>query len=114
MEISFWITPALFTLLAFNAAYGRQQSGTNVSTEPEAQRSETGSAPALQQRFPRYRVRAGDVLDLNFPFTPEFNQTITVQPDGYINLRGVDSIRVEGQTLPEVNDSLRSVYAKIL
>src|SRR5947209_7212947 len=41
MKISFWITPALFTLLAFNAAYGRQQSGTNVSTEPEAQRGDT-------------------------------------------------------------------------
>jgi len=54
------------------------------------------------------------VLELNFPFTPEFNQSVTVQPDGYITLRGVDSIRVEGQTLPEVTDSLRMVYAKIL
>ena len=47
-------------------------------------------------------------------FAVSINQTVTVQPDGYITLRGVDSIRVEGQTLPEVNDSLRSVYAKIL
>ena len=54
------------------------------------------------------------MLELNFPFTPEFNQTVTVQPDGYITLRGVDSIRVEGQTLPELNDSLRAVYGKIL
>src|SRR5437588_113443 len=57
---------------------------------------------------------AARMQDLNFPFTPEFNQTVTVQPDGYITLRGVDSIRVEGQTLPELNDSLRAVYGKIL
>ena len=54
------------------------------------------------------------MLELNFPFTPEFNQSVTVQPDGYITLRGVDGIRVEGQTLPEVTNSLRTVYAKIL
>src|SRR5256886_17146874 len=70
--------------------------------------------PQLQHRNRRYQLHSADVLELNFPFTPEFNQTVTVQPDGYITLRGVDSIRVEGQTLPEVNDSLRAVYGKIL
>jgi polysaccharide export outer membrane protein len=54
------------------------------------------------------------VLELSFPFTPEFNQTLTVQPDGYITLRGVDGIRVQGQTLPEVTTSLRTAYGKIL
>lgn len=70
--------------------------------------------PVLQHRDRRYQLHSADVLELNFPFTPEFNQSVTVQPDGYITLRGVDSIRVEGQTLPEVTSSLRSVYAKIL
>jgi polysaccharide export outer membrane protein len=54
------------------------------------------------------------VLELNFPFTPEFNQTVTVQPDGYITLRGIDSMRVQGQTLPEATNALRIAYAKIL
>src|SRR5687767_1945543 len=60
-------------------------------------------APVLQSkedRYPRYRLRSGDVLDLNFPFTPEFNQTVSVQPDGYINLRGVGDIRVQDKTTP--------------
>jgi polysaccharide export outer membrane protein len=59
-------------------------------------------------------LHSADVLELSFPFTPEFNQTVTVQPDGYITLRGVDSVRVEGQTLPEVTNSLRTAYTKIL
>jgi len=71
-------------------------------------------APVLQHRNRRYQLHSADVLELSFPFTTEFNQTVTVQPDGYITLRGVDSIRVEGQTLPEVTNSLRSAYAKIL
>lgn len=70
--------------------------------------------PVLQHRNRRYQLHSADVLELSFPFTPEFNQTVTVQPDGYITLRGVDSIRVEGQTLPEVTNSLRTAYAKIL
>ena len=70
--------------------------------------------PVLQHRNRRYQLHSADVLELNFPFTPEFNQSVTVQPDGYISLRGLDSIRIEGQTLPEVTNSLRTVYAKIL
>jgi polysaccharide export outer membrane protein len=70
--------------------------------------------PVLQHRNRRYQLHSADVLELSFPFTPEFNQTVTVQPDGYITLRGVDNIRVEGQTLPEVTNSLRTAYAKIL
>jgi polysaccharide export outer membrane protein len=69
---------------------------------------------ALQHRNRRYQIHSADVLELGFPFTPEFNQTVTVQPDGYITLRGVDGIRVEGQTLPEVTNSLRTAYKKIL
>jgi polysaccharide export outer membrane protein len=68
----------------------------------------------LQHRNPRYKLHSADVLELNFPFTPEFNQTVTVQPDGYISLRGLESILVEGKTVPEVTSALRSAYTKIL
>jgi protein involved in polysaccharide export with SLBB domain len=69
---------------------------------------------ALEHRNRRYHIHSADVLELGFPFTPEFNQTVTVQPDGYITLRGVDGIRVEGQTLPELTNSLRTAYTKVL
>jgi len=69
---------------------------------------------ALEHHHRRYQIHSADVLELSFPFTPEFNQTVTVQPDGYITLRGADGIRVEGQTLPEATTSLRTAYAKVL
>ena len=70
--------------------------------------------PVLEHRNPRYQLHSADVLELHFPFTPEFNQTVTVQPDGYISLLGVESVYVQGQTLPQVTSLLRRTYGKIL
>ncbi len=70
--------------------------------------------PELQTRNPRYRISNSDQLDLDFPLTPEFNQTVTVQPDGYITLRGVGDVHVEGKTVPELTQTLKIVYATIL
>jgi polysaccharide export outer membrane protein len=73
-----------------------------------------GHGPTLQHRNPRYKLHSADVLELSFPFSPEFNQSVTVQPDGYISLRGVEGIRVEGQTIPEMTQAVQAAYAKIL
>src|SRR6201984_2912203 len=75
---------------------------------------ERGQLPVLQHRNHRYQLHSADVLELSFPFTPEFNQTVTVQPDGFITLRGIEDIHVEGLTLPEVSNSLRIAYSRIL
>src|ERR1700736_5854482 len=61
-----------------------------------------GVAPGLQERNPRYQISRGDVIDIAFPVVPEFNQTVTVQPDGYIALKGIDGVHVAGQTTPEL------------
>lgn len=70
--------------------------------------------PVLHRRDDRYRLNSGDTLGLNFPYTPEFNQTITIHPDGFITLRAVGDLRVLGQTLPELVQSLETVYGKLL
>jgi polysaccharide export outer membrane protein len=91
-------------------------NGISRSTDNTAPGSVRGDArqPSLQRRNPRYQVCKSDVLDLDFPFTPEFNQTVTVQPDGYITLRAVGDLHVEGQTVPELTQSLRIAYGKTL
>jgi protein involved in polysaccharide export with SLBB domain len=72
------------------------------------------SSSGFAERRPRYRVEPSDVLDLNFPYTPDFNQTITVQPDGYVSLREVGNFYVQGKTTPELEAALKDAYAKIL
>jgi len=70
--------------------------------------------PALQQRNPRYQVQRDDVLNISFPIAPELNQTVTIQPDGYINLQNVGSLYVQGMTVPEVVVALKKTYAQTL
>jgi polysaccharide biosynthesis/export protein len=86
----------------------------SVARENGGETADHDKTPVLQHRNWRYQLHSADVLELSFPFTPEFNQTVTVEPDGYITLRGADSVRVEGQTLPEATNSIRTAYGKIL
>ena len=74
----------------------------------------TGDRPALRKGNGRYTLEPGDVLDLNFTFTPDFNQSVTIGPDGYITLRNLGDLRVEGQTTQQVAQTLESLYAKVL
>jgi len=78
---------------------------------PEAR---TVSGPALQQRHPRYVLQRGDVLLLSFPLTPEMNQTVTIQPDGYVNLQGASSVYARGLTAPELSEAVKRAYAGVL
>ena len=82
-------------------------------TAPAAVRGDARQ-PSLQRRNPRYQLCKGDVFDLVFPFTPEFGQTVTVQPDGYVSLRGLGELHVEGKTIPELTEVLQQSYAKIV
>lgn len=62
----------------------------------------------------RYRITPTDVIDLTFPYVPEFNQVVTVQPDGYITLKGVGELRAQGRTVPELRLMLIEAYGSIL
>src|SRR5208282_2870339 len=68
----------------------------------------------FSQRHTRYKLQSGDVFDIAFELNPEFNQTASVQPDGYITLRGIGDIQVKGMTVPELTETLRGAYGKIL
>ncbi len=66
----------------------------------------TAQAPkqtTLQTR-PRYMLRAGDVITVEYRYTPEFNQTLTIQPDGFVDLTLIGEARVAGMTLAAVHD----------
>lgn len=94
-----------------------QQPNGSARQVREAKTNETQNAqrPALRQRYPRYRIHSSDVIDLAFRFTPEFNQEVTVQPDGYIQARGLpNDVHVQGMTVAELEVTLRKAYSTIL
>jgi polysaccharide biosynthesis/export protein len=112
----------LLLLLATATAVCLGQAGSNASSQPSTSvdgakavsSADTTTKPSFQQRYPRYRVEAGDTFDVAFELSPEFNQSVTVQPDGYITLRGAGDVHVAGQTVPELTETLRQAYGKIL
>jgi polysaccharide export outer membrane protein len=87
---------------------------TVATARPSGASEPTSDTPALQQRNPRYRVMRDDVLSLSFPLSPELNEKVTIQPDGYINLQNAGSLYVQGMTVPELVEALKKAYANIL
>jgi polysaccharide biosynthesis/export protein len=109
-----------FFLLAaapwLSAQKGNIQSVTTQlsSSDPVPDTSSQPATPQLQQRDSRYHLAAGDSFDVSFELSPEFNQTVVIQPDGYVTLKAVGDVKVVGQTIPELTSTLRTAYGKIL
>ncbi len=57
----------------------------------------------LRQR-PRYTLRPGDVIELQYRYTPELNQAVTVLPDGYVNLNLIGNVKVSDLTMEQTHD----------
>jgi polysaccharide export outer membrane protein len=87
---------------AASASAGQDQAVRSESNRP------------LQQRNPRYQVQASDILSLTFPLSTELNQTVTVQPDGFVTLLGAGDLYIQGMTVPEIAEALKRSYVKIL
>jgi polysaccharide biosynthesis/export protein len=108
---------AIFLVVTAQAQAAQERTSNSTLTyaeEPGTTAQEVAERPQLHRRNPRYQLCKDDVLQLTFALTPEFNQTVTVQPDGYITLLGVGDLHVEGQTVPDVTESIRVAYAKTL
>ena len=117
-----WV--GLLLVVAIATAVCLAQVGPTLSSEPSASVHAANTKGSLsdgttvehsfQQRYPRYKLEFGDQFDVSFELSPEFNQTVTVQPDGYITLRGAGDVHVAGQTVPELTETLRRAFGKIL
>lgn len=94
---------------------GRQGSATHTGSQDPANATQAGSddrTPA--ERNPRYRIGRSDVLQISFSLSPELNQKVTVQPDGFISLESASTIRVEGLTLSETVEAVKKAYGHTL
>ena len=86
-----------------------------LASVPEGQGAHTDAPTAqLLRRGAPYRLRQGDVIELTFQLCPEFNHDVTVQPDGQISLRGIDPIKVEGESVTETTASVVHAYSTIM
>ena len=87
-----------------------------MATPPAASvNPDDATHPKLRERNPRYRIQPDDILELSFRYTPEFDQEISVQPDGFVQLKGLQNdLKVQGLTVPEVIEALKRAYVDVL
>ncbi|MGH9688855.1 MAG: polysaccharide biosynthesis/export family protein [Candidatus Acidiferrales bacterium] len=87
---------------------------TPSAPDPAGAGKPTLDSPVLSRRGARYRLYPSDEIEVTFPLTPEFNQTVTIEPDGYASLMGAGDARLAGLTTEETVTSIKAAYSKIL
>jgi polysaccharide export outer membrane protein len=58
-------------------------------------------AQEIAERNPEYRLQRSDLLEIKYRYTPEFDQTVSVGPDGRAYLAGLGTIVAKDLTLEE-------------
>jgi polysaccharide export outer membrane protein len=110
--------PSSGNLAAAESSQSPKRTGTSSSNSSAI--TQPGKAGGIGEpgfggeRHPLYRLTKSDVVDANFTFSPDFNQSLTVQPDGFVALRGAGAIFAEGLTLPQLQQSMAEAYRSFL
>ena len=75
------------------------------------------SAPVASQNPPgqRYTLKTNDVLGLTFRYTPDYNHDTSVQPDGFVQLKGLsNAVHVQGLTVQDAQREIIKAYSTVL
>jgi polysaccharide export outer membrane protein len=105
-----------------SVAAAAQEQATQAAQASEGAAGPTKSGIAdgasspdeMGNRCPLYRLQRSDVIEIKFTFAPEFDQTVSVQPDGFITLMELDELYAQGVTIAELRNAVRQAYAVTL
>jgi len=93
---------------------GAGTGSTGVAAAKPGQADGAGNPRLGGERRPLYRLHHSDMVALSFTLSPEFDQTLTIQPDGYIALKDAGLVLAEGLTLEEFRLTVGQAYAGYL
>src|SRR5208337_4064981 len=110
--------PTTGKIAAAESSQSQNRSDTSVSgngaiTQP-GKAGGKGDPAFGGERHPLYRLTKSDTVDVNFTFYPDFNQSLTVEPDGFVALKGAGTLFVEGLTIIEVQKAVANAYRGFL
>ncbi|HXE64415.1 MAG TPA: polysaccharide biosynthesis/export family protein [Bryobacteraceae bacterium] len=71
-------------------------------------------AQLQSDRAPQYRLQCSDVLDIQYRYTPEFNQQATIRPDGRITVSGMGDVMAAGLTLQQITAAITDLSGQRL
>lgn len=83
--------------------------GTKSTAAKHGRADGTGNS-LLGGRRPLYRLKPSDVVEVTFTVAPEFNQTLTVQPDGFVTLKDAGAVEAQGLTVSEFGQAVEKAY----
>jgi polysaccharide export outer membrane protein len=83
--------------------------GSTTAKQP-AGAGDLGNPLLGGMRHPLYRLQPSDVVEVSFTVAPEFNQTLTVQPDGYVMLKDAGLVEARGMNLEEFSAAVEKAY----
>jgi polysaccharide export outer membrane protein len=109
MRTKTFIALVELSLLAFGlVAFAQQPTNPAPAAGPEqAAQPETSRG--------RYTLKASDVLGLTFRYTPDYNHDTSVQPDGFVQLKGLpNAVHIQGLTMLEAQREIVKAYSTIL
>lgn len=91
---------ALFFLgCAAGASNNPELKGPRATGPLSPEQCEANAAiQAAADKDDSYRIEPGDELDISFYLNPEFNDSVTVRPDGKITLRLIGEVQAAGLT----------------
>ena len=93
-----FLSGTLLLIFAFTA------NAQTVAVKPQLK-------PATEKR---YRLNPGDVLEIVYRYTPEFNQTVAIQPDGFVVLEIVGELELGGLTVEQARKNILANAARRL
>ena len=85
-------------------------TGSCATTATKTGKADGLGNPLLGERRPLYRLRPSDAVEVSFTLAPEFNQTLTLQPDGYVGLKDAGTVYAQGLTIPEFKEAVQQAY----
>jgi polysaccharide export outer membrane protein len=59
----------------------------------------------------RYELRPNDTIDVKFRFTPQYNESAKIAPDGYVTLTLTGDLKLGGLTLQDATRAIQSQAA---
>jgi polysaccharide biosynthesis/export protein len=114
MKRNFTYISCTVLLLSFTAFAWQAPASSDSTPAAVPASTTTTSAPNFSERHPRYELQPSDSFDVVFDYTPEFNQTVMVEPDGFIHLRSIGDMNVRNLTVAQATDQITQAYSKIL
>src|ERR1700734_1671822 len=64
------------------------------------------AGPQLETRDNRYHLHTGDVLGLTYRYSPEYDATAPIQPDGYADFPMLGELKLSGLTVDQAREQI--------